>query len=206
MKKFISTALVLAVATLTIHAQDVSERKTDRTTDRHQRESFKDLQLSDDQKAKFRSTNDEYRLQMQELRKKDDITVKEQRSRMETLRKDHQTKMQGILTSEQKAKLQKMKEDRTAKHQADREKRGQEMKTRLGLTDDQSAKLKKSHTDMADKMKAIRENSSLTDDQRKDEMKKLKDQQHENLKSILTADQIKKLQDRKGRRHGRRSA
>ncbi|MEO8405408.1 MAG: hypothetical protein ABI480_12460 [Chitinophagaceae bacterium] len=206
MKKFISTALVLAVATLTIHAQDVSERKTDRTTDRHQRGSFRDLQLSDDQKAKFRSMNDEYRQQMQDLKKKDDITVKEQKSRMETLRKDHQTKMQGILTSEQKAKLQKMKEDRTAKRQADREKRGQEMKTRLGLTDEQSAKLKKSHTDMAEKMKAIRENSSLTDDQRKDEMKKLKDQQRENLKSILTPEQQKKLHDKQGRGHGRQSA
>ena len=97
----------MAVATLTIHAQQTPDKIGERSRNRQHGARFRDLHLSDDQKAKFKATNDEFRQQMEELRKKDDITVKEWRTRMETLRKDHHEKMQGLLTSEQKGNLQK---------------------------------------------------------------------------------------------------
>lgn len=205
MKKIISLCLVLAVATVTLQAQDVREKRHEVSKDHHQG-GFHDLKLSDDQKAKFKSLNDDYRQQMQDLKKQDDITVKEWKSKMQALKEDHHTKMQGLLTPDQKAQLEKAKEGRKGNRDADRKDRSERMKTRLGLTDDQSAKLKQSHSEMAEKMKAIRENKSLTDDQRKEEFKKMKEQQKESLKSILTAEQLKKLQEKKGHGHEKKPA
>ena len=74
-----------------------------------------DLNLSDEQKAKLKTLNEEHKKQMEELKKQDNITVKESRERMEGLRKDHQAKFQSILTPEQKATIEKSKEERKMK-------------------------------------------------------------------------------------------
>jgi hypothetical protein len=71
------------------------------------------------------------------------------------------------------------------------------MKLRLGLTDEQAAKMEKNRSETAAKMKAIHENKSLTEEQRKEEMKKLMKAQKENTKSILTEEQLKKLHEGK---------
>ena len=44
---------------------------------------------------------------------------------------------------------------------------------------------------------AIKDNKSLTDEQRKEQMKALKQKQHEEMKSILTKEQAEKIQSSK---------
>jgi Spy/CpxP family protein refolding chaperone len=153
------------------------------------------LNLSEDQKAQFKSQHEAFRKQMEELKKNDNITVKEWRSKMENLRKDNKEKLQGILTSDQKAQMEKMKQEGKAKQEEMMKKRVEMMKTRLGLTDEQSAKLQKNHKDLEQQMRSIHENKSLTDDQRKEQMKNLMQKNKESLKSILTEEQLKKLKE-----------
>jgi Spy/CpxP family protein refolding chaperone len=50
---------------------------------------------------------------------------------------------------------------------------------------------------MAQQFKALRDDKNLTADQKKVEMKKFRDQQHESLKSILTPEQLQKLEQQK---------
>ncbi|MGB3089962.1 MAG: hypothetical protein WBB20_08350, partial [Chitinophagaceae bacterium] len=69
------------------------------------------------------------------------------------------------------------------------------MKTELGLTDAQSAKIESNRKEMGEKMKTIRENKSLSDEQKKEQMKELMKKQKENMKSVLTEEQLKKLKD-----------
>lgn len=207
MKKFIVSAFVLAVATMSVRAQDIPERKQDVQKEgkmrhhgrRHHQEAFKELGLSADQKAKFKVLNDDFRTQLQALKKNDEITVKEWKTKMETLKKEHRAKVEGLLTSEQKAKIQKMKEDHRSFRKEDGKARMEKMKTRLGLSDEQVASLQKSRTEMGQQMKALHENKSLTDDQRKEQMKELRKKQQENLKNILTEDQMKKLHEKQHR-------
>ena len=52
---------------------------------------------------------------------------------------------------------------------------------------------------MAEKIKSIRENKSLSDEKKREEMKELMKKQKETMKSILTEEQMKKLQE--GRKH-----
>jgi hypothetical protein len=199
MKKIIVCTFVLAVAIQGIKAQEIPER-TRETINRHHRDGVNRLNLSKEQKAKFKSLNEDYRTQMDELKKKDDITVKEWRSRMDNLRKDHRDKISSLLTDDQKDQLKKSREARQLR-QSDRRKEGfDRMRTRLNLTDDQTTRLKQSRSEMAEKLKAIRENQSLSDDQKKEQVQELKKKNQENLKTILSEDQLKRLHEKQVRR------
>lgn len=201
MKKVIVSVFALAVATLSIHAQDLPEKKHRSFKGRHHGQVFQQLNLSEEQQTKMKALNEDFRNQVQELKKNEDITVKEQKSRMQALRNDHKAKFQGVLTPDQKAQLENMKKDRRATHEVDAKARMEKMKIRLGLSDDQVAKLERNRTEMSSRLKALRENQSLTADQKKEQVKELMKQRKENLKSVLTAEQLKKMEERKPRRH-----
>jgi hypothetical protein len=200
MKKIIACTIVLAVAIQGIMAQDVPEQKHERNRARHHKESFQQLNLSEDQKSKFKSLNDDFRKQMQDLRKNDNITVKEWKSKMETLRNDHRSKMSSILTTEQKAKLEKSREARKTRNKVSADSRFDRMKSRLNLTEEQTTKLNQNRANMAEKLKAIRENQSLTDEQRKEQARELRKQNKESLEKILTEEQLKRLHEKQVRR------
>jgi len=196
MKKIIVSVFTLAVATLSIHAQDMPAKKH-HSKGRHHTEVFQQLNLSEDQQTKMKAINDDFRKQAQELRKNDNITVKEQKDRFRALRDDHKTKMQSLLTSDQKTQLEKMKQNRKAMHDIDAKAGMEKMKIRLGLSDAQVAQLEKNRTAFSGKMKALREDKSLSEDQRKQQVKELMKQRKDSMKSILTEEQLKKIQDRK---------
>lgn len=195
MKKILFSLLVLVMA-VAVQAQDVKHDGHQKMK-RHHDAMAEKLKLTDDQKAKIKTINEEFRTQMAELKKNENITVKEWKSRKEALHKAHQEKMKGVLTDDQKAQLEKMKTERKAMHEADDKARMEKMKIRLGLTDEQAAKMKQNRTEMAEKMKTIRENKSLDATQKKEKMKELMKEQKEKMKTILTEEQLKKLEEGK---------
>jgi Spy/CpxP family protein refolding chaperone len=200
MKKTIVCAFLLAVAIQSINAQNLSEEKRGRFNNRKHHDSFKELNLSEDQRSKYKALNENFHKQMLELKKNDDITVKEWKGKMESLRKNHRSQMQSLLTEEQKTKLEKMKEDRKGRIQQGREERFDQMKARLKLTDEQTSQLKTSRLAFSEKMRAIRENKSLDDLQKRQQQKELRNKQKDQLKSILTEEQLKKLHEKQTRR------
>ena len=179
-------------------AQDQSTGLTDRPKGHQRMEKLQQLNLTDEQKTELKTINEDFKQQMTDLKKSEDkITVTEWKSKMTTIRKDHHEKVQKLLTDEQKASLKNSMRE----HKRDMRKHGarrlEHMKKELNLTDDQVTALKKNHEDMGEKFKALREDKNLTEDQKKVEMKKFKEQQHENLKSILTEEQLQKLDQQK---------
>ena len=188
--------------TMIVSASQAQDKQESRHHHKHHDKQMleKQLNFSEDQKKKLKDINADYKNQMAELRKNDNITVKELKSRKETIRKERTQKVKGLLTSEQKSQLEKMKQDRMAKHEA-RGKAGLEkMKSKLNLTDEQASKLKASHESFASKAKEIRSNQTLSDQEKKAEFKALAEQRKEETKSILTKDQFEKLQQmHKGR-------
>ena len=191
-----------------VHAQEIPERKTDRPAmhDRmHQKmkgghshhEMMKELNLTDAQKEQMKTQRESFRKQFEELKKNDNITVKEWKGKMEGLRKEQKTKMDAILTSEQKIKMEKLKVEGKARHEEMRKQMAEKMKTQLGLSADQSAKMDKTRAEMEQQMKTLREDKALTDEQRKDKMKDLMKQRKENMKSILTKEQLQKMKELK---------
>ena len=206
MKKIILSALVLSLA-FAVNAQEIPERKAEKPMmmhgqhkGHHAMAGMEKLNLTDAQKEQFKTQRESFRKQMDELKKNDNITVKEWRSKMEALKKDQKAKMQGILTSDQKAQLEKMKAEHKSMNEIDAKARMEKMKLRLGLTDEQVGKMTKNRTEMAEKMKALRENDKLDPAKKKEQMHELMNKQKEQLKSILTEEQMKKLQE--GRKQG----
>jgi Spy/CpxP family protein refolding chaperone len=225
MKKIVVAIVAGAMATFSVQAQEIPERKRDgkgiheRHGKMHHRPGgmeFQKLNLTDAQKEQMKVQRESFRKQMDELKKNENITVKEWKTRMENLRKEQKTKMESILTTEQKAQLEKMKTEHKALHEVDAKARLEKMKIHLGLTDDQAAKIEKNRKEMAEKMKAIRENKSLGDEKKREEMKELMKKQKENMKSVLTEEQLKKMQDLKrpvpgrpdgpGKKYGQKTA
>ena len=222
-KKIILSAFVLAIA-VTVQAQEIPERKSEKPgmmhkKRHHQGMELKSLNLSEDQKAKFKAENENFRSQMAELKKNETITVKEWKDRSEKIRKQHKTNIQNLLTPEQKVKMQEMRKEGKARHEegmkgklenadrrkgmtdlaenGDRKARAEKMKAELGLTADQAAKMEANHKALAKNMKAIRENDKLTTEEKKEQVKELHKKQKESLKSILTQEQLQKLKEQK---------
>ena len=155
MKKIMLSALVVALVATASYAQEIPERKAphhEMKKRHHRSDEFKQLNLSEEQKAKFKALNEENRKQMAELKKNDNITVKEWKSKMEAQRKDHKEKLQSLLTEEQKVQLEKSREQRKSRFLERSKNRDGKMKADLGLSEEQSAKLKGNREAMRDKM------------------------------------------------------
>jgi Spy/CpxP family protein refolding chaperone len=210
MKKIILSAMVFSLA-FAVKAQEIPDRKTDRPGMMERKKhhqgmgmDLKALNLTEDQKAKFKTQNENFRKQMEDLKKNDDITVRDWKAKAETIRKARKESMQSILTSDQKAQIQKMKEQGKARQEDMKKRMADRMKTELNLTADQSSKLEANHKAIGEEMKKIRENSSLTDEQKRDQMKSLHQKQKENLKSILTPEQMEKMKEKRKNHEDRR--
>jgi Spy/CpxP family protein refolding chaperone len=212
MKKIMMFLLGFSIVTA-VKAQEIPERKADAPELRHRKEmrhhqqmDLKALNLTEDQKAQFKKENESFHKNMEELKKNDGITVREWRTRMETLKKDHRDRVQGLLTAEQKSQLQRKREEGRARQEQMGRKRAEMMKEKLGLTDEQSAKMENNRKEMMEKMRSIREDKSLTEEKKREEMKELMKGQKEKMKSILTDEQMKKMKEQRmqhGDREGR---
>jgi Spy/CpxP family protein refolding chaperone len=194
MKKIVASFLVLAIV-IGANAQHEGHKGM-RKKQRHGM-AMEKLNLSDDQKTKFKTLHEDFRKQMQALNKQDNLTVKEWRARKETLRKEHKSKIETILTKEQKDQVSKMKEERKTRGKKMGEKRAGMMKQHLNLTDDQSKKIKELNTGLHDKIKNIRENETLAREQKREQIHGLMKENHEKMKSILTEEQLKKVKEMK---------
>jgi Spy/CpxP family protein refolding chaperone len=161
-----------------------------------------DLNLTEEQKAKFRELNSDHRKQIAELKKQDNITVKDSKEKMAALRKDHRARIQALLTPEQKSQLERKRAERHSKMGDRHQDFAAKMKKELNLTDEQSAKLDASRKAAKEKMQAIRADKSLSAEQVRTKTKEIRKEQVKTMKSILTEEQLKKMKE--GKKHDRR--
>ena len=215
MKKIVLAALALTIGIAGLQAQDKTD-KTQSTKPVHGKHygkhgkhgkhnaGFKALNLTQDQQAQIKKVNADFKSKMDELKKSEaTITVKDYKAKKQAIAKQHREQVQNILTKEQKDQLAKMRSERGKKF-AGRHGQGMDkMKTALGLSDEQSAKIKTLQADTRSKIKAIRENQTLSDDQKKQQvMASIKDQR-ESMHKILTPEQLKKMESMRSKHMNR---
>jgi Spy/CpxP family protein refolding chaperone len=153
---------------------------------------MRDINLTDAQKQQAKALSEEYNIKVKNLEKDENITLKDYRAKKASLEQERKSKFQALLTPEQKDKIAQAKKARSEKMKMIAQKRLDKMKTDLNLTDDQVAKLQEQRKSSMEQMKAIRENSSLSEDQKREQLIDLHKSMHDSMNSILTADQIKK--------------
>lgn len=216
MKKITLSILALSLALTAIQAQEKTNEagKKEAKEYRHHpgkhrkqhHADFKKLNLSQEQQDKLININKDYRAGVADLKKQEaTTTVKNYKAQMQTLNKKRRSEVDNVFTKEQKDQLQQMRTERKRKFDTADKGRTEKMKSALGLSDDQSAKLKALRAGTQEKIKEIRANKALSDTQKKEQVVAAFKKQHEDMKSILTPEQIKKMEHFKSRRINRMS-
>ena len=194
MKKLLIPLVAIFALTTTVNAQDKMGKKGHHK--HHQKGKMaKQLNFSEEQKSQAKTINADYRKKMQDLNKQDNISVKEMRSRKAAIQKEKKSKMDGLLTTDQKNKIAQAKADRKVKSEERSAKHMDKMKTRLSLSEEQDTKLKAQRSAMQTKAEKKKNNESLSREQKKEQMMALKAEAKEQHNKILTPEQLKKKEE-----------
>ena len=148
--------------------------------------------------------NSEYRKKREDLYKNDNLTLREYKAGLVSLQKDKKARLQNLLTPEQKNSIAEIKKKRDEDRQVNAAGRLERMKIRLSLTDQQTASLKLQQQKLATEVRSIRENDNLLAYQKKEQIKQLSEKQKDELKSILTAEQLSQLENMRKQHFGGR--
>lgn len=97
-------------------------------------------------------------------------------------------------------------EPQSGTHHMQHQSRLEWMSKELNLTDDQKDKIKPILDDEASKMKSVHDDTSLSQDQKRDKMKELRENTDSQINPILTPDQQKKYEDLKARQKAHQQA
>ncbi|HYG99594.1 MAG TPA: hypothetical protein VD837_10720 [Terriglobales bacterium] len=157
------------------------------------------LNLTDEQKAKLQPLFEQQRTQMQALRQDTSLTPEQKRTKMKELRDANHQKVMAILTPEQQQKMQQM----FAKHGRkgmDRWSQLGRMVEQLNLSDEQKSKLQPLFEQQRTQMQALRQDTSLTPEQKRTKMKELRDANHQQVMAILTPEQQQNLESMRAKR------
>jgi Spy/CpxP family protein refolding chaperone len=150
------------------------------------------MNLTDAQKQQAKELNADHMNKVKDLEKDQNITLKDYRAKKAILEQERKSKFQALLTPEQKDKIVQGKKEMHEKREMMGKKRMDKMKSDLNLTDAQVEKIKEQRKSSIEKIKEIRDNSSLTQEQKKEKFMEQRKSAHESMGSILNPDQIKK--------------
>ncbi len=207
MKKILSVALVLALA-FGAHAQKNPTKESSRKEHKdHKQGGFRDLNLTEDQQARFQSIREDYRKQSGDL-KKQKLTADEHKKRRQELHENFRTRYESILTPDKKAKMaqqkaarkgskkgegkNKVKGDITLKGGKDAAKH--DFAKDLDLSKEQQEKVAVIRNEFRSQSQSLRSNTSLSPEEKRTKMQDLSKAQKEKFKSVLTKEQMEKLQ------------
>jgi len=209
MKKIFGTLLAVAMFSIAANAQEKREMKPGNDAmhhgrhqmgKHHNRHMMKDLNFSDAQKKQLKANREEYKMKLQQLKQEPNITLKAFNEKKQALNKEQKEKMQSLLTAEQKTKLAELKVKREQERTARQNQHFEKLKTTLALSNEQAAQWKAQNETVHNNLQAIRENESLSREEKRQQMKAIKDASMAQHKSILTAEQQQKMEEMKKER------
>ena len=217
MKKIITGLFAIAAFTFSAGAQDQGtdgQRKWNKDSQGmhrgHDGKEMESLNLTDAQKQQVKTINEEFRTRMQSLNSNDNMVVKDQKAQRQALIQEKNNRISALLNADQKIKFGQMQQQHEGRFgersegNNDGKAEGREgrfgggdradhLKTELGLSDDQAAKIKAGNESFKQRVEAIRNNQSLSEDQKKSQFEALRKDREASMKSYLTADQIAKF-------------
>ncbi|MEO8413929.1 MAG: hypothetical protein ABI472_09730 [Ginsengibacter sp.] len=184
------------------HSQHMHHGKAGYGMHRHHKgvAMMKELNLTDAQKQQAKSLNTEYKNQLKDLEKNESITLKDYRIKKASLEQERKSKFQALLTADQKDKIALAKKDRSEHMKMMAQKKIERMKTELNLTDAQVSKIQEQRGIAMTQAKAIKEDASLTNEQKKEQLMSLVKSSKESMKNIFTAEQLKKREEMRNSR------
>ena len=216
MKRIIASALVIM---LTIGAAQAQTNSTDKRPahKKEQKQSFDKLNLSADQKARLQSIREDFKKQSADLKNNTSLSAEQKQARRKELHQQFRSQSEAVFTPAQKDQMAKKRAEWKEKNKDGKKEwkkdgqakagkgnhmqRGQNFQKELGLTTDQQQKMEQMRTDFRNKFSTMRSDNSLTDEQKKAKMQEMRKQQQEQMKSILTPEQIQKMESLRQQRN-----
>jgi Spy/CpxP family protein refolding chaperone len=191
-------------------------------------EGMEKLNLTADQQARMKALHADFKKQQEALKAQENtLTVAQMKEKRKALHEQQRAQMESILTKEQKDQLAQMKAERKAMAKEGRGDQGgfdstsrgefgkrgpkgeagvgrvAELSKELNLTAEQQTKMQQLRTDFRSKMEAIRNDNALSPEQKKAKFQELAKAQKEQMKSILTKEQIEKMESLRKERPAR---
>ena len=208
MKKILTALLAIALTAGATQAQtkDSSFRRHKGHNKEHKMSSFQDLNLSEEQKAKMKVLREDFKKQHEALKAQEStLTVTQMKERRKALMEQHRSQFENILTQDQKQHLAQMKKDKRGEGQYRKGSKGKRdeakrMAEDLNLSADQKARIAKLREEFRTQAQAIRNNSSLNKEAQKKALKELHEKNKEQMKNVLTQEQIQKIESGRGKR------
>lgn len=198
MKKLIAGIFLLSAVTFTSDAQVKREHsnngkahgKMEHKKMKH--DAAEKMNFSENQKTQMKTINEDFKTKMKSL-EGSSATEPGYDTRKKALIAERKQKIDALLTSDQRAQKAELKKEYKSKKRGEKKDKVQSIKTNLGLSNDQVAKMKAQQEIFKTKETAIKQNSSLTQEQRTEQLKALRLEKKNSFKSFLTPEQIKKL-------------
>jgi len=212
MKKIIASALVLALSVSAVQAQTSSTKDRKDSQKENKQDRMQQLKLSEEQRARLKAIRESQKAEMKAL-KEQALNAEQTKEKRKAIHEKYRTEMQSVLNAEQKAQLEQMKAQRKEngkKGKFTRERKGPgAMGFRKGatgsfgnlnLTTDQQAKMKSVREQYKGQFEAIRADQSSTREQKRARMQELMKSQQEEIRKILTKEQLQQIESKKKQR------
>lgn len=158
-----------------------------------------DLSLTEEQFTRIKEINEKFSSNQARLLADTAMTRENVRLERKRMQDERNTQIKGVLTEEQFSQWTAMKAKEMKKGQTKARAGGragnqmEEMKTELGLTDDQYKKVMAINARMAGRVKKLRADTTISRENVRAEMKKVKEERNAAIKTVLTEDQYSRF-------------
>jgi len=215
MKKIVLTAALFAITSLAfVQAQNIPQRLNN---DNKKWEN--NLNLTDAQKQQMKALQKDGQKQMSAIRNDHTLTPEQKKDKIIAFQKEQKAKRQALLTPEQKEKAETLAKQDTRRGSKMNNTRfnpypqqgnglgrnnGNKGFERLNLTDAQKQQMKALQEDGQKQMSAIRNDNTLTPEQKKDKIIAFQKEQKAKRQALLTPEQKEKAEtfSKQGRQRG----
>ena len=194
MKKLISGLVMMLAIAFTVSAQDSTKHKGHR---KHKTQ-FEKVQYTDAQKTELKTLKEGYKQQHEAIRSNSNLSEAQKKEQRMELMKKRKADMDRILTADQKKQIAEGKkngrkgEGKKSSHKLGK-KKGESRMNDLGLSEAQSAKVKSINAQYREKMMQLKKNRAAEKSAQKEAFTRLRKQHREEIRQVLTAEQIQKL-------------
>lgn len=198
--KILLTGIIALLISISSIAQNSHSKVSKEKELHHQKqrvngsEVFNKLDLTDDQKAQVKTLNENFKQQMQDLHKDTSLSAGDFKDKRMALIKEQKEKVNAILTPAQRKQMDDL-EHEFAKGKKGEKQGGRfdEMTKNLNLTPEQSAKMKDLSAELKNSMQSIHENTTLSKDEKKEQMQSLMKKHKTDMENLLTDEQKEQM-------------
>lgn len=160
----------------------------------HMQKMAQKLNLTQQQQDQLKPMFQQQRDQAKAIWQDNSLTQDQKKEKMQALRQDFHSQVNGVLTPDQQQQFAQMREKGKARMAERRGKMGQRMAQKLNLSQQQQDQLKPIFDKHRDQAKTIWQDNTLTQDQKKEKMLALRQDMQTQMNAVLTPDQQQQWQ------------